>query len=226
VIDSGVDAQHPELAGPLARACVVRKPEGGEIRCTEIAAEQSTDAYGHGTAVASAIAAIAPGARLASVKVLNEYNSCSGDELIAGLRWALDQQFRLINMSLATSKPAFQPQLQELCEQAYVQDAIVVASRRNFGDLGMPAMFSSVISVDREDFPDRFLLRYLPHSRIEFAAHGTNVRLAAPGGGYALQTGTSFATPVVTGIVALLLEAFPGLLPWEAKTLLRSLARS
>jgi len=78
-----------------------------------------------------------------------------GDVLIAGLKWALDQNIRLLNMSLTTSKPAYIPKLHELCERAYVQNAIIVASKRNFGDVGCPAMFSSVISADREEYVEQ-----------------------------------------------------------------------
>ena len=86
-------------------------------------------------------------------------------------------------------------------------------------------MFSSVISVDREDFDDRYRIRFRPKSFIEYDAAGTKIRVPAPGGGYTETTGTSFATPHVTGLVALLLEVMPGLLPVEAKVILKSLAR-
>jgi subtilisin family serine protease len=223
VIDSGVDARHPDLADKVVRAGIVQKNDEGII-VREIPPRESFDSYGHGSAVAGAIATLAPEAKIASVKVLNEYNQCTGNELITGLQWSLDQRFKLINMSLATSKKMYAARLLELCEQAYVQETILVASKRNFGDLGLPAMFSNVISIDREDFDDPFQLKHLPRGLIEFAAHGTNVMLPALDGGYAVQTGTSFAAPHVAGIVALLLEAYPDLLPWEAKTILKSLA--
>ncbi len=224
VIDSGVDAEHPELQGKVRQACRVHKNAQGEIGFQVLPGEESRDSYGHGTAVAGVILNLAPQAELVSVKVLNEYNQCSGQELIAGLKWALDQKIKLINMSLATAKKQFVPELMELCEQANTQETIIVAARRNFGDVGWPAVFSSVISVDREDFPDRFLLRYYPRNVIDFGAAGYNLRLPSLHGGYSLLTGTSFATPHITGMIALLLEAFPGLLPAEAKTVLKALS--
>jgi subtilisin family serine protease len=223
VVDSGVDAAHPDLAGKVEKACMVRRGEDGEIDLQEQPGHESADSYGHGTAVAGAVMSVAPDAQIVSVKVLNEYNQCTGHELIAGFQWALDQRIRLINMSLATARQQYVESLHALCEQAYLQDAIVVASKRNFGDIGWPARFLSIVSIDREDFDDAWRLNYMPHNLVEFAAHGTNVRLPTLNQQYALQTGTSFATPHVTGIVALLLEAFPDLLPWEAKTILRGL---
>ena len=103
IIDSGVAAQHPELTGRVKHACLVERDEAGTTICREIPAEQSFDSYGHGTAVAGAIVGLAPHVDLCSVKVLNEYNQCTGQELIEGLRWSLAQGFKLINMSLATA---------------------------------------------------------------------------------------------------------------------------
>jgi subtilisin len=224
IIDSGVDASHPDLKGKVVRGCVVQEGDDGTIVCREMPPELSCDSYGHGTAVAGIITELAPDARIIDVKVLNEFNSCTGDVLIEGIKWALDQGIKLINMSLATSKEEFIPRIYALCEQAYVQDAIIVASRRNFGDMGCPAMFSSVISVDREEFDDKYRIRFKPRNLIEYDAAGTDIRVPAPGGGYTETTGSSFATPHVTGLVALLLGVMPALLPVEAKVLLRALA--
>ena len=226
VIDSGIDASHPRLAGRISRGCSVAKSKQGNIVIREVEARRNRDSYGHGTAVAGIIADLAPSVRIVSVKVLDEYNSCTGDVLIAGLKWALDQNIPLLNMSLTTSKPAYIPKLFELCERAYVQKNIIVAARRNFGDLGCPAMFSSVISVDREEYTEKLRVHYRPHNMVEFDARGTQVKVLAPGGGYAMQTGTSFATPHVCGMVALLLEIFPGLTAMEAKSSLKAFSEA
>ena len=220
IIDSGIDAAHPRLRGRVSRGCTVTKSPKGEIVIREVEGPKNRDSYGHGTAVAGIIADLAPAARLVSVKVLDDYNSCTGDVLIAGLKWALDQNIRLLNMSLATSKPAYVHKLFALCERAYVQNSIIVAARRNFGDLGCPAMFSSVLSVDREQYLEKLRVHYRPHNMIEFDARGTQIKVLAPGGGYGIHTGTSFATPHVCGMVALLLERFPRLTAVEAKSAL------
>jgi subtilisin family serine protease len=179
------------------------------------------DDFGHGTAVAGIITKVAPATKIISVRVLDEYNVCTGEVLLAGLQWALDQKVRLLNMSLATLMPAFVPRLNDLCERAYAQNTIIVASRRNFGDMGYPAQFSSVIGVDREEYKDLLRVHFRPRDFIEFDARGTDICVLAPGGGYARQTGTSFATPHVCGIVALLLEVYPDLTVAEAKAALK-----
>lgn len=224
VIDSGVDPHHPDLVGRICRSCKIEKVDDVNIT-TEIPVEESIDSFGHGTAVAGIIAGLAPAARIVNVKVLNQYNSCTGDILIDGLKWALDQNIKLINMSLATIKKQWTESLFELCEQAYSQDAILVVSRRNMGPLGCPAMFSSVISVEMgEGFVEQFQTRYKKGNLIECDGYGNQVRVAAPGGGYVFQTGTSFATPHIAGIIALMLEKWPQLLPVEAKALLRAIS--
>lgn len=222
VIDSGIDAAHPALQGRIHRACVVARNPKGELQPREIPVRQCTDSFGHGTAVAGIIADLAPEARLVSVQVLDDYDSCTGDVLIAGLKWALDQNIRLINLSLATTKPLWFPALFELCERAFVQNTILVAARRNFGDLGCPAMFSSVISVDREDYAEPLRIHYRPKDIIQFDARGTRVKVLASNSAHAIQTGTSFATAHVSAVVALLLEVFPNLTAAEAKTALKA----
>lgn len=224
VIDSGVDASHPALKGKIKRACVVTKDKAYRIRCEEIPAEQSFDNVGHGTGVAGIITEIASDAEIISIKVLNEYNSCTGDILIEGISWALNQNIKLINMSLALSKECYFPAVFKLCEQACVQDAIIISARRNFGGIGCPAMFSSVISVDRQDFGSKYDIRYKPRSIVQYDARGTRVKVPTLGGKYAELTGTSFATPHVTGIIALVLQVIPNLIPVEAKAFLKSVS--
>ncbi|MCH2174474.1 MAG: S8 family serine peptidase [Lentisphaeria bacterium] len=222
VVDSGVDSLHPILQGMVKKSVRVYK-EGDQVIVEEIPVDELKDDFGHGTAVAGVLQSIAPDIEIINVKVLNEFNMCTGDILIKGIEWALEQKPRIINMSLATSKKVFFPDIMNLCEKAYEQNTIMVASRRNFGDLGCPAMFSSVISVEiGKDFEDIYDLRYKNNTFIECDALGEKVKLPTPNNeGFSLQTGTSFATPHVTAFVALILESYPDLATNEVKTILK-----
>ena len=102
----------------------------------------------------------------------------------------------------------------------------MIAARRNVPvtDEGFPAEFSSVLGVDRARFADPFVFRFYDGRTVEVAAHGEAVPTIAPGGGYTSVTGTSFATPVVSAIVARLKGADPALRADEVRTLLRALA--
>jgi subtilisin len=88
-------------------------------------------------------------------------------------------------------------------------------------DDGFPAELSSSIGVDLGNFLSQFHLKFRPDHAIEFIAHGEDVTVAAAGGGYTTMTGTSFATPAISGICALLVGAFPDLRPFEVKSILR-----
>jgi subtilisin len=224
VVDSGIDATHSDLTNRVTFACWVHtSPRGPKV--DERALAQDNDAYGHGTGVAGVIAQIAPNARLLDVRVLDEGNCGQGEILVAGFRWAVERGVRLINLSLA-SKARFAPQLHELCEQAYRQNQVVVAAKRNMPlvDNGFPAELSTCIGVDLDQFPSPFTLRYRPEPPIEYVARGVEVMTTARGGGYTPMTGTSFATPTVAGLCALLIGAYPDLRPFEVKTLLKVFA--
>ena len=117
-------------------------------------------------------------------------------------------------MSLAATAE-FAAALHALCETAYYQNQVVVAAKRNMPlvDNGFPAEFSSCIGVDNRAFPSPFVFRFMPGQVIEYAAHGTGVAVAAPGGGYSTKTGTSFATPTISGICARHAGRLPGYAP-------------
>ena len=216
IVDSGIDATHPALAGRVIEA---KRLEDGQT--TDIAEPGNNDSYGHGTAVASIIARIAPNARLIDLRVLRPGNKGSGDDLLAGFRTAVHARVPVVNMSLAA--PAkFVPQLVALCERAFYQDQVVVAARRNMpiSDEGFPAEFACVLGVNNGDLPQPVSLRYRPRQIIELEAPGDAIPVAAPGGGYTTLSGTSFAAPMVTGVCALLLGCFPTLRPHEVRTIL------
>jgi subtilisin family serine protease len=218
VLDSGIDATHPALVGRVAGAWGV---EDG--RLVEKPTIVDNDAYGHGTAVGCIITKIAPNARLFDIRVLRPGNIGSGEDLIEGLEFAVRARYAVINMSLA-APPRFAATLISQCERAYYQDQVVIASRRNtpFLDEGLPATFASVLGVDNALLPSAVSVRYRRNCAIELEAPGDQINVAKNGGGYTLVSGSSFATPVVTGVCALLLGAYPDLRPYEVRAILCS----
>nr|BFE80731.1 hypothetical protein GCM10020093_033320 [Planobispora longispora] len=89
------------------------------------------DVAGHGTACAGVIRSIAPGVSLTSVRVLTEGRHGTGEVLLTGLEWAVEQGYDVINMSLSTTKTRFRPALQELADRAYFRRCALVASAHN-----------------------------------------------------------------------------------------------
>jgi subtilisin len=224
VLDSGVDTTHPDLLARVVEAFTIELASGEpEVRKRDLG--QNGDPLGHGTAVASIIAKLAPNARIVDYRVLGASNLGAGAAVLEALREVLTRGSRVINMSLAVTAE-FESRLRPLCETAYRQGQVAVAAKRNMPlvDFGFPAEFSSCVSVDIDHFASSYKLRYQSDSPIEFAGNGEDVIVAATGGGYTTKTGTSFATPAVTGLCALLLGAFPDLRPFEIKAALKAFA--
>ncbi|WP_063730867.1 S8 family peptidase [Streptomyces sp. RTd22] len=213
VLDSGVDVGHPAV-GTVASSHTVRDAVGGGV---EVVTDTGGDSCGHGTACASIIRMMAPECELHSVQVLRSGYRGSGDALIAGVRWAVDQDYDVINMSLSTTRGEFAQALHEIADRAYFGRSLLVASAHNMPVESFPWRFSSVISVGshEEDRPD--LLLYNPAPPVEFFARGVRVPAAWPGGTTRRCTGNSFATPHVAGMCARILGKHPDMTPFQVK---------
>jgi subtilisin family serine protease len=224
VLDSGIDGSHPDLAGRVVRGMIFEADGNGEVTSRESNPRTNNDVYGHGTGVASIIARIAPNVSFIDLRVLGGQNSGVGDVTIAGVEHAVRSEANLINMSLAVSEK-FVPSLSGLAEIAYRRGIVMVASRRNMPlqDEGFPAALIPCVGVDNEGKGPEGHWLYR-NEVIEYSAHGVEVPVAAHGGGYTTMTGTSFATPIMCGHVALLLGAHPELRPFEIKALLKAMA--
>ncbi len=216
ILDSGIEAGHP-LVGPVERAVAIEVAEDGEVLAEP---DAEGDLCGHGTACAGIVRALAPGCSLVSVRVLGAGFTGSGPTLLAGLRWAVDQGYDVINMSLSTQKKQFVETLHELADRAYFDRTILVSSAHNLPVPSYPWRFSSVISVGSHEEEDSRLLYANPSPPVEFFARGLELDAAWIGGGTLRVTGNSFATPHVSGLCALVLSKHPELTPFEVKTVL------
>ena len=223
IVDSGIDIEHPDLKGKV-RESVEAVTEDGKITFRP---STSGDQAGHGTACAGIISSIAPNAELYSVKVLGPNASGSGDMFLAGLDYAIKQKFRVINLSLGTTKRDYFGPLHDLLDRAYHAGCIVVAAANNLPYPSYPSIFSSsVVSVVKRAGGDPFNFGYRYGNVIELVAPGVEVKTTWPGGGYRQLTGNSFACPYIVGIIALLMEAYPNLTPFQVKTILYAIAKS
>jgi subtilisin family serine protease len=140
--------------------------------------------------------------------------------LLAGLRWAVEQGFDVVNMSLSTTKKQFAGILHELTDEAYFRRTVLVASAHNMPVESYPWRFSSVISVGSHEEPDPLTFFYNPSPPVEFFARGVDVEVAWMGGARIRCTGNSFATPHMSGICALVLGKHPELTPFQLKNVL------
>jgi subtilisin len=216
ILDSGIELGHP-LVGPVEAAVAVSVGEDGALVVEE---DAEGDLCGHGTACAGIVRSLAPACRLFSVRVLGSGYTGSGRVLVAGLRWAVQQGFDVVNMSLSTTKSEFVGGLHELADSAYFRRTILVASAHNMPVESYPWRFSSVVSVGTHARPDPLEFFYNPQPPVEFFARGVDVDVAWLGGGHLRVTGNSFATPHMSGICALVLGRHPELTPFQLKSVL------
>ena len=216
ILDSGVEPGHPRV-GPLEGAVTISLDEDEETVAT---VDTEGDLSGHGTACAGIVRAVAPECSLTSVRVLGPSYTGSGPVLLAGLRYAIEQGFDVINMSLSTTKKPFAGVLHELADSAYFRRSVLVASAHNMPVESYPWRFSSVISVGSHEEPDPLTFFYNPSPPVEFFGRGVNVEVAWLEGRSLTVSGNSFATPHLSGICALILAKHPELTPFQLKSVL------
>lgn len=203
VLDTGLPV-HPDL-----------NPAGGKSFFEDGYLE---DKNGHSTHVGGIIAAIANnGMGVAGVSpecechygaVLDGGGSGSIDGIIKGIRWAVDEVgANVINMSLGISAgaPHF-AELEAACKYAADNGVVVVCAAGNeYGDVGQPAIYDSVIAVAAVDSQKSHADFSNTGPEVDFAAGGVNVYSTYLNKGYAKLSGTSMASPAMAGIVTLIM---------------------
>jgi subtilisin len=216
ILDSGIEVSHP-LVGEVQAAYAVSVDAEGNAEITE---DEQGDRCGHGTACAGIVRSLAPDCELVSVRVLGEGYTGSGRVMLAGLRWAIEQAFDVVNMSLSTTKKELATLLHELADDAYFRRTVLVASAHNMPVESYPWRFSSVISVGSHEESDPLVYYFNPDPPVEFFARGLELDVAWLEGTTLRCTGNSFATPHISGICALILGKHPGLTPFQLKSIL------
>jgi subtilisin family serine protease len=223
ILDSGVEVGHPDLGGLSLADDVAVSSDG--IRLQAVAGE-GRDVYGHGTAIASIVRRIAPDAILGSFRVLDERLGSRTAVIREGVRQAIDRSYDILNCSFGCRGEAkFVMQYKDWVDEAYLKGIHVVAACNNF-DFNIPewpGFFPTVITVNMARAPG-LNFYYLRGRLVEFAAAGDRVEVAWNGGGRKTVTGSSYAAPVVAGLLARLLSVYPGLPALEAKALLHRIA--
>jgi len=216
IVDSGIEADHPRVGVVHGSHVAVVDGDGQ----ASVRADEAVDVSGHGTACAGVVRGLAPDCELHSVRVLGPEATGSGKALLAGLEWAVDQGFDVINMSLSTRRHQFVDMLHALADRAYFRGSLLVCSAHNLAVESFPWRFASVVSVGSHDRDDPLAFDYNAAPPVEFFGRGIDVEVAWTGGGTTVVSGNSFATPQLAGIAALILAKHPGMTPFEVKTVL------
>ena len=226
VVDSGIDNQHPAIAGAVVGWAEPTLDEEGNVTFN---LEPHEDLFGHGTACAGIIRGIAPDVDLYSIRVLGRRLSGKAAIFSAGLRWAIENGMQVVNLSMGATVQEYYSVFHELADEAYFKGMIWVTAANNMPVVSYPSLYATSISVacyEGASFNEPIEFYYNPLPPVEFGAKGVDVKVAWRDDGYINATGNSFAAPHITGIVALLLEKHPELTAYQVKTVLRSLAKN
>ena len=150
IVDSGVTLNHPHIANVV----------GGITFTPQGTSEDYTDRLGHGTAVAAAIHDNNPEARLLIVKIFDRQLAAAIDQLVMGLRWAIEQRADFINLSLGTQNRSHSQRLQTVVTRAQAAGSQIVSARA-IGDIHLfPGSLPGVIGVDVDASLPRNEIRY------------------------------------------------------------------
>jgi len=223
VLDSGIEASHPIFGGrPLCDDLAVIE-DGYKLKTVP---GEGRDLFGHGTAVAGIIHQVAPEAEIGSIRVLGESLSARTAIILEGARQAIEHGYHILNCSLGCGVLEHVLKYKAWVDEAYLRGVHVVAACNNadYGRPEWPAFFTSVITVNMARAEDRCEVFYKPGHLVEFSARGVDVEVPWSGGGTKKVTGSSFAAPRVTGMLACLLSEVPGLDPLQVKALFHRLA--
>jgi len=211
ILDTGCDVTHPDLSGRIIGGRNFTRDDQGQP-------DVYIDYNGHGTHVAGTIAAIlngtgvvgvAPEANLLIVKVLDKNGSGQYDWIIKGILYAVEQKVDIISMSLGG--PTDVPELHQAIQNATANGILVVCAAGNEGDgqsdsdeFGYPGGYNEVISVGSINLQRRSSRFSNSNNEIDLVAPGEEILSTYLNGTYAKLSGTSMATPHVTGALALI----------------------
>ncbi|SDK56993.1 type VII secretion-associated serine protease mycosin [Lentzea albidocapillata subsp. violacea] len=227
VIDSGVDAQHPDLAGQVLPGTGFGRSEG---------TDGTTDADGHGTGMAGIIAAtgrnggalgIAPGAKILPIASADEKEQFGLDAVAESIRWAADHGAKVVNLSLGFSS-SMTPTLVKAVNYAIEKDVVLVAATGNDGrEVSAPANINGVIAVAGTNKEGKPWASSNVGADTVLAAPAAGIVTIAPhsvyASGYAEMDGTSAASAIVSGVAALVRAKHPDM---AAKDVVNALVRT
>lgn len=221
VLDTGVEETHPDLANQLL-------PGYNSVDGTN----NTTDIQGHGTATAGTVAAqtnnaigvssVAWGARILPVRISNNADGWAyWSDVARGLTWAADNGAQVANISYGVSGSSA---VTSSAQYLRSKNGLVVAAAGNENTDPGFANNLSIISVSATDSNDLKASWSNFGAFIDVAAPGVSILTTSRGGGYGNWSGTSFASPITAGVVALIKSANPSLTVDDVERILKQSA--
>ncbi|MBI5821709.1 MAG: S8 family serine peptidase [Verrucomicrobia bacterium] len=223
VVDSGVDVAHPDLAGRLLLGCDIVNSDS-----------DPSDDNGHGTAVTGTAAAagnnsvgvagVAWNCLILPIKVTDSTGSASYSDVANGIIYAADHGARVINISLGGSYAS--STLQSAIDYAWNKGVVIVAAAGNSGSSqpNYPGACNHVVAVSALQQNDTLASWSSYGSFVSLAAPGVGIWTCNTNGAYASWSGTSFSSPIVAGVAALIASANPALSNEQIVNILKTTA--
>ncbi|QEK11705.1 S8 family serine peptidase [Crassaminicella thermophila] len=192
IIDTGINTQHQEF-------------KNVKIKCKNVI-NDNVEPGMHGTATAGCLVYVAPNVEILNLEINDEKNEAYNDNIAKAIRKAVDEDCDIINLSY--SHKSNYGGIEEACQYAYDNDVLIVCSMSNEGKKlrKYPACFDTVLSVGAIDWNEK---------RCDFSNYGQWIDVVQVGKNipvphykyndeYLVLDGTSFSTPLVAGIAALI----------------------
>ncbi len=205
VVDSGWDKNLVDSRIKKG-VCFVDPDDELSLKLSEIYDDQN----GHGTSCTDLILRLAPDSSIYPIKVFGNQIETSVNILIEAIKWAIDEEIKILNFSLGTKITEALEPLYKACEFARRNGMIIISANTNLeDDYSYPAIFENSIGVEQSEFDSVFEIVYKDEEAIECQAKGRFTDILDLNNFRRFSAGNSFAAPVVTGLVSLYLENNP-----------------
>jgi len=221
ILDTGVDASHPDLAGKVVPGYNTYDNN-----------TDTADVWGHGTEVAGAAAASSNNASgvasvawrnpLMPIRVTDPQSYAYTSTIAQGLTWAVDHGARVMNISF--SSVAGSSTIRSAAQYVVSKGGVVVAAAGNCGCADPTTENPYIISVSATNVDSTLAAFSSTGSYVDVAAPGVGIQTTEKGGGYNSVSGTSFSSPITAGVIALMMSANPALGPSDFESLLEATA--
>ena len=220
ILDSGVDASHPDLQGRLVAGWNFYDNNSN-----------TSDVFGHGTMVAGVVAAlgnnglgiagVAWGARVMPIRVTDTSGIGTLSAFANGLTYAADHGARVANLSFPVQSSG---STQAAAQYFMNKGGVVFNSAGNYGALDSTPASSALVSVSATGSTDVLASWSSFGPYVDLSAPGVGIWTTTMGGGYSSVSGTSFSSPLSAGVAALMMSVNPALAPAQVVSLLESSA--